>query len=199
MNNFRALTSSVEKATPVLIMSVLALISFSVLKSSPTPSSTPITSNRVQFDYHLDQFSTAQFNQNGHLKSLARGRYAVHSLVTKSTIVQDFLFASNGENNLYLGQSVFADFDDDANKVIMRQNAVVDRLPSKQRPNELGITLKSNHLSYSQYPESLTSEVSVQIAQGNRTIFANSMEYDLDEQKMRLLGNVKVKIEGKIN
>ncbi len=178
----------------MLIMSVLALISFSVLKSSPTPSSTPITSNRVQFDYYLDQFSTAQLNQNGHLKSFARGRYAVHSLVTKSTIVQDFLFASNGENNLYLGQSVFADFDDDANKLIMRQNAVINRLPSKQRPNELGTILKSNHLTYSQYPEKLTSEASVQIEQGNRIILADSMVYDSDEQKMYLQGNVKVKI-----
>lgn len=201
MTRFRVLTltSSFEKATPILIMGALALISFSVLKSSPTQPSTPITPNQVQFDYYLNQFSAAQLDQDGHLKSFSRGRYAVHSLVTKSTIAQDFLFASRGKNNLYLGQAEFADFDDDGNRLIMRQNAVINKLPSKQRPNELGAILKSNHLTYSQYPESLTSEVTVQITERNRTIFANSMEYDSDEQKMRLLGNVKIKIERKIN
>jgi LPS export ABC transporter protein LptC len=199
MTRFRALTSSFEKATPILIMGALALISFSVLKSSPTQSSSPIPSHRVQFDYYLSQFSTAQLSPDGHLKSLARGRYAVHSLVTKNTIVQDFLFASSGKNNLYLGQAELADFDDDANKLILRQNAVVNRLPIKKNKHELGTTLKSNHLTYTQYPEKLTSEVAVQIEQGNRRIFANSMEYDSDEQRMRLLGNVKIKIERKLN
>lgn len=183
----------------MLIMGVLALISFSALKSSPTQPSSPIASNRVQFDYYLNQFSTAQLNQDGQLRSLARGRYAVHSLITKNTIVQDFLFASSSNSNLYLGQAELADFDDDVNKLIMRQNAVINRYPSKQRPNELGTTLKSNHLTYSQYPETLTSEVSVQIVQGNRIILANSMQYDSDRQKMRLLGNVRVKIERKLN
>lgn len=199
MSRFTVLASSFEKATPLLIMGALALISFSVLKSSPTQSSIPARVNLVQYDYYLSQFSTAQLNQEGQLKSFTRGRYAAHSTETKSTAVQDFLFASRGKNHLYLGQAELADFDDDANRLVMRQNAVVNRLPTKQRPSERGTTLKSHHLSYSQYPESLTSEVAVQVTQGNRTMFANSMEYDLDEQKMRLLGNVKIKIEKKLN
>lgn len=199
MIRFRTLASSFEKATPILIMGTLALISFSVLKSSPTPSASPAQSQRVQFDYYLSNFSSAQLSPDGHLKSLARGRYAVHSPVTKNTIVQDFLFASNGKSNLYLGQAELADFDDDANKLILRQNALVNRLPIKKDMKGSGITLKSNHISYSQYPERLSSEVAVQIEQGSRRIFANSMEYDSDEQKMRLSGNVKIKIERKIN
>jgi LPS export ABC transporter protein LptC len=195
MNSFKRLPASFEKATPVFIMGALALISFSLLRSSPTPSSTQITSNRVPFDYYLSQFSTAQLNQDGHLKSLVRGHYAVHLFATKSTTVEGFLFASSGKSNLFLGQAELADFDDDANKLVMRQNAVLSRLPSKQRPNEPGTTLKSNHLTYTQYPERVTSEVPVQIEQGNRIIFANSMDYDSDDQKMRLLGGVKIKIE----
>ena len=172
-------------------MGALALISFSLLKSSPSPLSSPIAANRTQFDYYLNQFSTAQINENGRLKFFVRGRYAEHSLITKNTLVHDFLFTSSNNSNLYIGQAELADFDDDANRLVMRKNAIIHRLSSK----EPGTILKSNHLTYSQYPEKLTSEVSVQIDQGNRRIFANSMEYDADKQQMRLSGAVKIKIE----
>lgn len=193
MRHFIKLSSSFERATPLLIMGALALISFSLLKSSPSPSSSPIAVSRTQFDYYLNQFSTAQINENGHLKFFVRGRYAEHSLITKNTLVHDFLFTSSNNSNLYTGQAELADFDDDANKLVMRKNAIIHRLSSK----ELGTILKSNHLTYSQYPEKLTSEVSVQIEQGNRRTFANSMEYDADKQQMRLSGAVKIKIEPK--
>ena len=195
MRSFIKLSSNFERATPLLIMGALALISFSLLKSSPPPASNPIAVSRTQFDYYLNQFSTAQINENGQLKSFVRGSYAEHSLVTKNTLIQDFLFTSSSNSNLYTGHAELADFDDDANKLIMRKNAIIHRLPSKQRPKELGTILKSNHLTYSHYPEKLTSEVSVQIEQGNRRIFANSMEYDSDKQQMRLSGAVKIKIE----
>jgi len=193
MNNFTKLTSTFENTLPILIMGALALISFSLLNSSPTQPSTQTSSADVKFDYYLNQFSTAHLNNDGHLKSFTRGSYAVHSLVTKTTIAHDFLFASSGKSNLFLGKAELANFDDDSNKLIMRQSAVLNKLPSKERPNEIGITLKSNHLTYTQYPERITSDVSVQIEQGNRVIFANSMEYDSDVQKMRLMSGVKIR------
>ena len=193
MRHFIKLSSSFERATPLLIMGALALISFSLLKSSPSPLSSPIAANRSQFDYYLNQFSTAQINENGRLKSFVRGHYAEHSVITKNTLIHDFSFTSSSNSNLYIGQAELADFDDDANKLVMRKNAIIHRLPSK----EPGTILKSNHLTYSQYPEKLTSEVSVQIEQGNRRTFANSMEYDADKQQMHLSGAVKIKIEPK--
>ncbi len=199
MNIFVKSFASIEQATPILIMGTLALISFSFLKSSSIQTPDPVPSTRTSLDYYLNHFSTAQLNEAGHLKSFIRGEYAEHSLATKNTLVRDFLFASSGTHNSFQGKSEFADFNDDANQLILRQNAIINRIPSSLRADEVPTKLSSEHLIFSQYPEKIISETSVEIEQGTRKIHAKSMLYDSDEQKMRLTGNVVAKIATRVN
>jgi LPS export ABC transporter protein LptC len=194
MNLFAAISPRVVQATPIFIMGVLALASFSLLKSSSIQVPDLHAPIHAHIDYYLNQFSTAHLNDSGELKSFIRGRYSVHSLTTKSTLIDDFIFTSASKKNLYRGQSDLADFNDDANTLILRQNAILHRT-SILNSYEPRTTLKSNHLLFTQYPEKLVSETPVHVEQGNRTTLASFMYYDSDSQIMQLNGGVKIKVK----
>jgi LPS export ABC transporter protein LptC len=192
------LSSNIERATPLLVMGVLTLISFSLLKSAPSSSySNQAEPTRTGYDYYVDQFSSAQINASGHLISLVRGRHALHSLVEKNILVEDFLFTSNSTSSLYLGRAELAKLDDDGNNLVMKNNAVLDRKTLQPQSTNTVTRLRSNHLQLSQYPERLISNTFTQIEQNNRKLHAQSMQYDYDEQKMRLLGGVRIKVDVK--
>lgn len=196
MNSAAQLFARLEKVAPLLVMGTLTLLSFSLLKSTSVPNPSQSMSNRSEYDYYVDQFSSAQLNTSGQLTSLVRGRHALHSLVTKNIFVDDFVFTSNNKMNRYFGHSESAELDDDGNNLVMRTNAIIDR-NNLAGANNAMTRIKSNHLHLIQYPERLISNSFTEIAQEKRIIFAQSMQYDSDEQKMHLFGNVKIKVEKK--
>jgi LPS export ABC transporter protein LptC len=196
MNRPAQLFARLEKVAPLLVMGTLTLLSFSLLKSTSIPNPSQAAPNRSEYDYYVDQFSSAQLNASGQLTSLVRGRHALHSLVTKNIFVDDFVFTSNNKTNRYFGQSESAELDDDGNNLIMRTNAILDRNNLAGAKNAM-TRIKSNHLHLIQYPERLISNTFTEIMQEKRIIFAQSMQYDSDEQKMHLFGNVKIKVAKK--
>jgi hypothetical protein len=84
MNRPAQLFARLEKVAPLLVMGTLTLLSFSLLKSTSIPNPSQAAPNRSEYDYYVDQFSSAQLNASGQLTSLVRGRHALHSLVTKN-------------------------------------------------------------------------------------------------------------------
>ena len=186
-----------EKVAPLLVMGTLTLLSFSLLKSTSVPNPSQTVPNRSEFDYYVDQFSSAQLNASGQLTSLIRGSHALHSLVTKNIFVDDFIFTSNNKTSRYFGHSESAELDDDGNNLIMQTKAVIDRNNLQTGASSSMTRIKSNHLHLIQYPERLISNTFTEITQEKRKIFAQSMHYDSDEQKMLLFGNVKIKVEKK--
>lgn len=193
MNLFLRVNSNVERAIPVIIMAALAMTSLSLLRSSPSYTAAPINTPQAQLDYYLQQFSTAHINDSGKLKSFVRGSFAQHSQVNSTTAVQDFLFASTGKNNLYLGGAAYADIHDNANDLILKKNAVINRISTNKEVEPTQSHLKSAHLRISQYPEIVISDTFVRIEQGEKTITAQSMQYDGDKQEMSLQGAVKIR------
>lgn len=197
MRTLSGVSSSIEKVAPLIAMGALTLISFFLLKSSPSPSSHPASAKQAEYDYYVNQFSSAQLNASGQLVSFVKGRHALHSLAKKNIHVQEFLFTSKNKTSIYLGRSELADLDDDGNSLIMRNSAVIDRTNLISASDGSMIRIKSNHLHITQYPERIASNTFTQIEQSNRRIFAQSMQYDSDQQKMRLVGDVKIKVEKK--
>lgn len=197
MKSLSGAISKLEQTIPIAMMGVLALVSFSLLKSTSTTTQNFASSTSAQTDYFLNEFSSAQLYEFGKLNSFIRGRYAEHNLASKNTHVSGFLFASVSKKNRYLGQSDLADFHDDSNHFALHQNAIIERIPLSDKSLEIPSRLKGNHLSFTQYPERVLSESPVFVEQGNRKIFARSMQYYSEEQVMKLTGQVKIQIPPK--
>jgi LPS export ABC transporter protein LptC len=184
---------------PLILMAVLAFVSFAVVKQAPSTSATasalPSTANN---DHFLKQFTTTSYDAEGLAKVRLRGESAVHNPAAKEMRLEtlNFIAVSHASGVQYTGSAKTGTVADGAKQFSLSQQVVIDKTSAAKA----GITPEPVHFRGEQIlftvdPDTVTSKLPVRIQSGTSNITADTLHYAQNTQQMQLKGRVRMLIE----
>lgn len=180
---------------PVMLMSLLALGTYWLLRSTPLvePESTQ-QPKRKDPDYLMDRFSIKTFDAAGRLKSEVLGEQARHYPHTDILEIDQVRIRSiNSRGHLTLATARRALTNNDATEVQLIGNAQVVREATVDRAGVPlpRVSFSGEFLHAFLEDERIKSHKPVELMRGNDRITAESMDYSNFDQVMELRGRVR--------
>lgn len=179
---------------PVAVMGVLALGSYWLVRSTPTPAA-PTVAQPVQHesDYFMRDFAVRTFDAEGKLKSEIFGVEGRHYPDTDTLEIDKPHIRSISENgNLITATANRGLSNGDGTEVQLFGNAIVTRAPTLDRAGRPvpRMEFRGEFLHANTQTERVLSNKPVLLIRGEDRFTADSMDYDNMDQMMNLKGRV---------
>jgi lipopolysaccharide export system protein LptC len=177
---------------PVLLMGLLALVSYWVVGITPSvdlPS--PEAALHQSPDSVMRDFSVRVFDSSGAIKSELTGREMRHYPHNNTSIVdhaQGFQIAPNGRRTTFSAQQLRS--NDDQSIYWLRGRVLIIREPQASL-REPRMEFRGEELTFYVDDHRLESSQPVQIIRGVDTLSANSLRYDDPNAVFQLQGRVR--------
>jgi lipopolysaccharide export system protein LptC len=186
---------------PVILMGVLAMLSYWLIKNTPEME---VNRTRIQpkheIDYELRNFSVRAFRQNGQLQSLLIGENAKHYADTETLEIElPQVQVMDLNQNKTTATSNRAISNADGSELQMLGNAVLIKTRNGEITNPKAelFELRSEYLNFQMDDEIIKSHLPVQIKKEASHFSAMSMDFDNLNQTLKLKGRVQGLIESK--
>ena len=197
----RHLIDNVLAYVPVLLMGILAMLSYWLVKNTPVIQDEVLTpTTRHEVDYFLKNFSVKTYHGDGHLQSVVFGEQANHFEDTQTLEIQKPRLQSvDKENNLIRATANHAITNVDGSELELIGDAVVIKngIVKAGLPKSEDLELRSEFLDFMIDLDRVKTTQSVLLKKGKDTFSAQGMEYDNATQILKLRGKVKGYIETK--
>jgi len=180
---------------PVILMGVLALGTYWLVRSTPTP--TPAQADKPlqhEHDYLVQKFSVKTFDYKGGLKNEMFGAEARHFPDTDTLEIEQFMIHNfNEKGHKTTATANRAVVNSDASEVQLIGNAVVvrDAVVSKTGEAVPRMSFRGEFLHAYLDTERVKSHKPVELTRGNDQFTADSLDFDNFEQVMKLHGRVR--------
>ncbi len=197
----RQLIDNVLAYIPVLLMGILAMLSYWLVKNTPVIQDevlTPVTRHEV--DYYLKNFSVKTYRGDGHLQSVVFGEQANHFEDTQILEIQKPQLQSiDKENNLIRATANQAISNNDGSELELIGDAVVIKsgVNLAVSPKAEDLELRSEFLDFLIDQDQIKTTQSIVLKKGKDQFRAQGMEFDNTTQILKLKGSVKGYIESK--
>ena len=186
---------------PVLLMGVLAMLSYWLVKNTPEIQDEVLTpSVKHEVDYFLKNFSVKTYQVDGHLQSIVFGEQANHFEDTQTLEIQKPRLQSIDQQNKLISATANQALSNmDGSEFELIGQAVV----IKNGPISVGhirsddLELRSEFLDFLIDADQVKTTQSVVLKKGSDTFSAQSLDFDNAKQILKLKGLVKGSIEAK--
>jgi lipopolysaccharide export system protein LptC len=197
----RNLIDNVLAYIPVLLMGILAMLSYWLVRNTPAIQDEVLTpATRHEVDYFLKNFSVKTYQGDGHLQSVIFGEQANHFEDTQTLEIQKpRLHSIDKDNNFIRATANQAVTNVDGSELELIGEAVVIKNGSPQHgkvPTE-DLELRSEFIDFLIDQDQIKTNQSVILKKGKDHFEAQGMEFDNTTQILKLKGQVKGSIEPK--
>lgn len=180
---------------PVLLMGVLALATYWLVRSTPSPEQRlPTAAVQHLPDYFMHQFSVKTFDTRGLLKSEVMGQDARHFPDTDTLEIERVHIRSfNEEGGLTTTTARQALANSDASEIQLIGQALIERKASRDKSGkeQAALTFRGEFLHAFMDMERVKSHKPVELTRGQDRFTANSLDYDNRDRVMLLTGRVR--------
>lgn len=178
---------------PLLMLSVLLLISIWLVRNAPTSAQpeAPVPVSHTP-DYEFTRFTLRSYDINGKILSAMKGEKAQHFQDNLNTLVElpdVWMFSAKRLTTATAKQALT---NEDGSQVQLMGNAMVKRNSLTSATNTEQIS--SDFLHYDAGTDTVVSHLPVSIIRGQDRFFADSLHADNVNQVLQLKGRVKVQI-----
>jgi len=195
MNALRALWDRLTLYLPVLLMGVLAMATYWLVRSTPTPGAPSVATPPQHLpDYFMRKFSVKTFDANGRLKSEVIGGEARHFPDTdRLEIDQVNIRSFDVQGRLTTASARRAITNGDASEVQLIGHAQVvrDAIPDKNGQLQPSLTFKGEFLHAFMNTERVKSHLPVELTRGKDRFTSDSMDFDNLDRVMLMTGRVR--------
>ena len=195
MTKVRAAWERVTLYLPVLLMGVLAMATYWLVRSTPSPGAPEVASAAQHLpDYFMRQFGVKTYDASGRLKSEVSGVEARHFPDTDTLeIDQVHIRAFNAQGRLTVATARHALTNGDGSEVQLMGDAKVVR---EAKPDASGqvlprLTFTGEFLHAFMKTERVKSHKPVELTRGKDRFTADSMDFDNLERVMLMHGRVR--------
>ena len=186
---------------PVVLMGVLAMLSYWLVKNTPDiETSKTRVLQKHEIDYELNLFSVKSYRRDGQLQSLILGERARHYADTETLEIEmPQLQVLDLNHNKTTATSTQAISNADGSELQMIGSAVLIKTQKVELniPKREVFELRSEYLNFQMDKDVVRSHMPVQIKKGASTFNALSMDYDNLNQTLNLKGKVRGHMDSK--
>lgn len=182
---------------PLVLMAVLAFVSFAVLKQAPNlPSTSSAAAFSQHDDYYLKQFVTTSYNEQGAAKVILQGSAAQHNPIAKALRIEQVRFkaTSPATGAHYQGSSLHGVVADGGKTFSLSQQVVIDKAAMTGKS---ATHFEGEQIQFTTDPDTVTSTLPVRIQSGKDITTAQTLHYENATQITNMTGRVRMVIEGK--
>jgi len=180
---------------PVLLMGVLAMVTYWLVRSTPAISTPmPVATPQHQPDYFMRKFSVKTYDASGRLKSEVTGGEARHFPDTDTLEIDHIHIRSfNEQGRLTTATARHAITNGDASEVqlIGQAQVVRDAAPDSNGQMQPSLSFVGEFLHAFMNTERVKSHKPVELTRGKDHFTADSMDYDNLDRIMLLTGRVR--------
>lgn len=195
MNPLRSLWDRLTLYLPVLLMGVLAMATYWLVRSTPTPGA-PLAATAPQHlpDYFMRKFSVKTFDTNGRLKSEVKGGEARHFPDTDRLEIDHVdihSFDEQGRLTTATARRAITNGDASEVQLIGQAQVVRDSVPDKNGQPLPSLTFRGEFLHAFMNTERVKSHLPVELTRGKDRFISDSMDFDNLERVMLMKGRVR--------
>lgn len=194
----RQLLDNLSIYLPVLLMGLLALVSYWLLRATPAPQSQePERTVSTEPDYFMRRFSVKAFDDKGALKTEVKGEEARHFPGTDMVEIDNARIRHMGEQGLpTLATARLVTTNGDNTEFVLEGNAVVVReagndVNGQPQPR---LEFQGEFLHVFLEPDRIVSDRPVTLLRGSDRLVADTLDYTGEDQIARFKGRVKVQL-----
>ena len=186
---------------PVILMGVLAMLSYWLVKNTPdVETSKKRLQQKHEIDYELNLFSVKSYRLDGQLQSLILGERAGHYSDTETLEIEmPQVQVLDLNHNKTIATSNHAISNADGSELQMLGNAFLVKTKKSDQSilkSEI-FELRSEYLNFLMDKDIIRSHMPVEIKKGTTTFNALSMDYDNLNQTLNLKGKVRGQMDSK--
>ncbi len=186
---------------PVILMGVLAMLSYWLVKNTPdVETSKKRLQQKHEIDYELNLFSVKSYRLDGQLQSLILGERARHYADTETLEIEmPQVQVLDLNHNKTIATSNHAISNADGSELQMLGNAFLVKTKKSDQSilkSEI-FELRSEYLNFLMDKDIIRSNMPVEIKKGTTTFNALSMDYDNLNQTLNLKGKVRGQMDSK--
>ena len=186
---------------PVILMGVLAMLSYWLVKNTPdVETSKKRLQQKHEIDYELNLFSVKSYRLDGQLQSLILGERARHYADTETLEIEmPQVQVLDLNHNKTIATSNHAISNADGSELQMLGNAFLVKTKKSDQSilkSEI-FELRSEYLNFLMDKDIIRSHMPVEIKKGTTTFNALSMDYDNLNQTLNLKGKVRGQMDSK--
>jgi lipopolysaccharide export system protein LptC len=180
---------------PVMLMGVLAMATYWLVRSTPTPSQPQAAvAPRHEPDYFMRKFAVRTYDAQGQLKSEVKGGEARHFPDTDTLEIDQVhirAFNPQGQLTVATAQRAITNGDGSEVQLIGDARVVRDAVLGKDGQLQAGLSFASEFLHAFLNTERIKSHKPVTLTRGNDRFTADSMDFDNLDRVMLMNGRVR--------